>query len=256
MASWYDKNFSHRASIMVDNHGGTNPTDFEVAIPTDFPEFWGVVQSSGNDVYVTMPDGFNLLTFKLHAWDYADKSGHIHVDNAVADSTAAALAFYVYWGNPNATSAQTAFTVSSPKVGTIETDTAGTGSAPVIPCMAEAIGATNPRFEVGKASTEDIYIWWDLSRVLSQRRVPYNNRKSLEGVDNVRYVIQSAGQGQTQTAMVDNAGIRKNGEFIRTTIKGGSSGTNYVAILTVVTTTGRVLDFRCTIRVNDVTAPT
>ena len=253
MASWYDKDFSHRASILVDNHGGSNPCDVEVVIPIDFPEFWDVVDSSGNDVYVTLPDGFNLATFKLASWDYAANTGTIHIDNAVAASTAAGLAFYVYWGKANASSAQTAFTVSSAKTGYIETGLPGSGSAPVIACRPEEIGATNPRTRIAKASTEDVYIWWDLSRVLARRRVPYNNRKSLEGVDNVRYQVQAG--GQAQASMSDNTSIRKIGNAIRTTIKGGASGSNYVAILTVVTTTGRVLDFRCTIRVGDVTEP-
>ena len=253
MASWYDKDFSHRASILVDNHGGSNPCDVEVVIPIDFPEFWDVVDSSGNDVYVTLPDGFNLATFKLASWDYAANTGTIHIDNAVASSTAAGLAFYVYWGKANASSAQTAFTVSSAKPGYIETGLPGSGSAPVIACRPEEIGATNPRTQIAKASTEDVYIWWDLSRVLARRRVPYNNRKSLEGVDNVRYQVQAG--GQAQASMSDNTSIRKIGNAIRTTIKGGASGTNYVAILTVVTTTGRILDFRCTIRVGDVTEP-
>ena len=253
MASWYDKDFSHRASILVDNHGGSNPCDVEVVIPIDFPEFWDVVDSSGNDVYVTLPDVFNLATFKLASWDYAANTGTIHIDNAVASSTAAGLAFYVYWGKANASSAQTAFTVSSAKTGYIETGLPGSGSAPVIACRPEEIGATNPRTQIAKASTEDVYIWWDLSRVLARRRVPYNNRKSLEGVDNVRYQVQAG--GQAQASMSDNTSIRKIGNAIRTTIKGGASGTNYVAILTVVTTTGRILDFRCTIRVGDVTEP-
>jgi len=253
VASWYDKDFSHRASILVDNHGGSNPCDVEVVIPIDFPEFWDVVDSSGNDVYVTLPDGFNLATFKLASWDYAANTGTIHIDNAVASSTAAGLAFYVYWGKANAASAQTAFQVSSAKTGYIETGLPGSGSAPVIACRPEEIGATNPRTQIAKASTEDVYIWWDLSRVLARRRVPYNNRKSLEGVDNVRYQVQAG--GQAQASMSDNTSIRKIGNAIRTTIKGGASGSNYVAILTVVTTTGRVLDFRCTIRVGDVTEP-
>tara|TARA_Y100000361_G_scaffold123194_1_gene115746 strand:+ start:176 stop:940 length:765 start_codon:yes stop_codon:yes gene_type:complete len=254
VASWYSKDFTHRAAIVVDNHGGSNPCDVEIVIPTDFPEFWDVVQSSGNDVYVTLPDGFTLATFKLDSWNYSAKTGNIHVDNLVASSTTAGLVIYVYWGNPNATSGQSAFTVQSAKTGYITTDTPGSGSAPVIPCRPEPPGATNPRAEISKASAEQVYVWWDLSRVLGRRRVPYNNRKNLEGVDNVSYQVQ--GQGQQVTAMSVNSSLRQVGNAVRTTIKAGSTGTNYVAILSVTTTTGRVLDFRCTVRVKDVTEPT
>ena len=252
--SWYSSYFSHREAISVDNHGGSNPCDIEVVIPIDWPEFWDVVQSSGNDVYVTRDDGINTVSFKLDSFNYSAKTGNIHIDNFTASSTAAALTLWVYWGNPTASSAQTAFTVSNPKTGFIETHQPGTGSSPVIPCQPEAPGATNPRAEVSKASTEDIFIWWDLSRVLARRDFPYQNRRNLEEIQNVRYLVQQ--QGSTISGMSDNTSIRQVGNFVRTTIKGGSSGSNAVAILTVVTDAGRVLDFRCTIRVNDVTEPT
>ena len=238
--SWYSSDFSHREAISVDNHGGSNPCDIEVVIPIDWPEFWDVVQASGNDVYVTRDDGINTVSFKLDSWNYAAKTGNIHIDNFTASSTAS--------------SAQTALTVSNPKTGFIETHQPGTGSSPVIPCQPEAPGATNPRAEVSKASTEDIFIWWDLSRVLARRDFPYQNRRNLEEIQNVRYLVQQ--QGSTISGMSDNTSIRQVGNLVRTTIKGGSSGTNAVAILTVVTDAGRVLDFRCTIRVNDVTEPT
>ena len=69
----------------------------------------------------------------------------------------------------------------------------------------------------------------------------------------------------TQRPLTRAEAIAQTGERLRiqtpgapaadSTIKGGASGTNYVAILTVVTTEGRVLDFRCAVRVNDVTEP-
>ena len=252
--SWYDSDFSHRAAISINNHGGSNPCDVLVALPSDWPEFWDVVLSSGNDVYVTLSDGITLASYKLDNWDYAAKTANIHIDNFQASSTAAALTMWVYWGKAGASSGQTAFTLGgSPKSRIIELQTPGSGSSPVVTCRPELPGATNPRSEISKASTEDIFVWWDLSRVFARRKIPYQNRRTLESVDNARYLVQA--QGSAVTSMSDNASIRQVGSFVRTTIKGGSSGTNYVAILTVVTDAGRVLDFRCTVRVNDVTEP-
>ncbi len=253
--SWYDSDFSHRAAICIDNHGGSNPCDVNIVIPEEWPEFWDVVLASGNDVYVTKADGVSLATFKLDSWDHANNAGNIHIDNYQASSTAAALNMWVYWGKAGASSAQTAFTISgSAQTGYIEVTTPGSGSSPVVPCRPEAPGATNPRSEISKASTEDIHLWWDLSKVLAKRRIPYNKSRDAETVDNVRYSVQAS--GSAVGAMSDNTSIRQVGDFVRTTIKGGSSGTNYVAILTVITDAGRVLDFRCTIRVQDVTEPT
>jgi len=252
--SWYSSDFSHRAAITIDNHGGPAQADISVAIPAEWPQFWDVVLSSGNDVYVTKSDGVSLATFKLDSWDYANKVGNIHVDGHLASSTAASLTMFVYWGKAGASSAQTAFTISgSPQIGYVEVTTPGSGSSPVVTCRPEAPGATNPRSEISKASTEDIHLWWDLSKVLARRRIPYNKSRDAETVDNVRYLVQA--QASTVGAMSDNTSIRQVGDFVRTTIKGGSSGTNYVAILTVITDAGRVLDFRCTIRVQDVTEP-
>ena len=252
--SWYDSDFAYRAAISVDNHGGSNPCDVNVAIPSDWPQFWDVVLSSGNDVYITKGDGITLATFKLDSWNHSAKTGNIHIDNFQATSTAANLNAWVYWGKAGARSAQASFTISgSPQIGYIENTTPGSGSSPVVTCRPEAPGATNPRSEISKESTEDIHLWWALSKVLAKLRIPYNNSRDLEQVDNVRYLVQAS--GSTVSAMSDNTSIRQVGDFVRTTIKGGSSGTNYVAILTVITDQVRVLDFRCTIRVNDVTEP-
>ena len=90
--------------------------------------------------------------------------------------------------------------------------------------------------------------------LLARRRVPYNKSHEEETIDNVRYLVQRG--GSTVAAMSDDASIRQVGNMIRTTIKGGTSGQNSVAILTVITDAGRVLDFRCAIRVSDVTEPT
>ena len=252
--SLYDSDFRHRAPISIDNHGGTNTIEVTVTIPTDWPKFWDVVLASGNDAVVTLKDGVTVSTFKLSAWDYAANTGTIQIDNFSASTTAGALSCWLYWGKTGASSLQSAFTHSTtPKTGHIEVSTPGTGSSPVIACRPEAPGATEPRSEISKASTEDVFVWWDLSRVFARRKIPYQNRRTLESVDNARYLVQA--QGSAVTSMSDNASIRQVGSFVRTTIKGGSSGTNYVAILTVVTDAGRVLDFRCTVRVNDVTDP-
>ena len=253
--SWYDSDYKHRAAISIDNHGGTNTIEVTATIPTDWPQFWDVVLSSGNDVVVTLKDGVTVSTFKLSAWDYAANTGTIQIDNFAASTTAGALSCWVYWGKTGASSLQSSFTHGgTPKTGHIEVSTPGTGSAPVIACRPEAPGATEPRSEISKASTEDVFVWWDLSRVLTQRRIPYNNSRAAENIDNARYLVQRA--GSTVSAMSDDASIRQVGNLIRTTIKGGTSGQNSVAILTIVTDAGRVLDFRCAIRVSDVTEPT
>ena len=253
--SWFDSDYKYRAAISIDNHGGTNSIEVTVTIPTDWPQFWDVVLSSGNDAVVTLKDGVTVSTFKLSAWDYAANTGTIQIDTFAASTTAAALTCWLYWGKAGASSLQTAFShTTTPRDGYIEVATPGTGSSPVVTCRPESPGATTPRSEISKASTEDIFLWWDVSKALARRRIPYNNSRAAENIDNAGYLVQRA--GSTVAAMSDNASIRQVGNKIRTTIKGGTSGQNSVAILTIVTDAGRVLDFRCAIRVGDVTEPT
>jgi hypothetical protein len=94
-----------------------------------------------------------------------------------------------------------------------------------------------------------------LSKVLGIRSIPEQGKRFLDEVSNVTYDITA--QGQAQNAMEDKGQTRMVGNgFIRTTIKGGNSGTNYLVSLVVELVSGRILDFRATVRVKDVSEPT
>lgn len=252
--SWYDGDWKRRSAIIIDNHSGASQIDVEAVIPTDWPTFWDNVLSSGDDVRVTLSDGFTLADYQLNSWNYANKTGKIQINDMAASSTTAAVVAYVYWDNAAAASAAGSFTVSAPKTGYIENQSPGSGSSPIIRCRPETPGASNPRTEISKASAEEIHVWWDLRRVLARRAIPYENSNNHEGVDTVTYDVLTG--NQSQAAMIDLSSIRQVGSYIRTTIKFGSSDSNYLAKLTVTTDLGRVLDFRCTVRVKDVAEPT
>ena len=147
--SWFNSDYKYRAAISIDNHGGTNSIEVTVTIPTDWPQFWDVVLSSGNDAVVTLKDGVTVSTFKLSAWDYAANTGTIQIDTFAASTTAAALTCWLYWGKAGASSLQTAFShTTTPRDGYIEVATPGTGSSPVVTCRPESPGATTPRSEI------------------------------------------------------------------------------------------------------------
>jgi hypothetical protein len=255
--SWYDADWAHRAPILIDNFGGAGQIDVAAAVPADFPRFWENVDAAnnGDDIRVTLADGQTLATFDVNSFNSTTKTATIEIDNMTATSSDAGLVAWLYWGATGKSSAATTFTPSSAKTGYISVTVPGSGTQRMIRCAPEAPGATRPRAEIHKTSNDTIHLWWDLTGVLGRRGVPEQGRRLLEEVQHVSYDVFS--QSSAQASMITESDTRMAGAgFIRTTIKAGSNGTNYLARLLVTLTSGRVLDFRATIRVNDVQEPT
>lgn len=256
--SWYHSDWTQRAPILIDNFNGSSQIDVTAAVPADFPRFWENVDgaNSGADIRVTLADGQTLATFDVDSFNSTTKTATIEINALAASSTDAGLVAWLYWGATGKNAATTTFTPGqSAKTGHLSVAVPGSGSQRMVRCAPEAPGATQPRTEIFKTSNETIHLWWDLSGVLGLRAIPEQGRRFLDEVDNVAYTVFSA--GNPESAMIDEGETRMAGSgFIRTTIKAGSSGTNYLARLLVTLTSGRILDFRCTIRVKDVQEPT
>lgn len=261
--SWMDKDWTHRAAVSVDNTASSaTQEDVTIALPSEWPEFWGNVDNAGDDVRVTDANGVTLETYQLVSFNSTTRTGSIEVDDVALvdiDGSVAAVAsvqLWIYWGNANATAAGGSFTAAgTAKTGTIQVGTPGSGSQRVVMARPETPGSTNPRTEVHKMSGEEIHVWWNLSGVLASRHIPSQGSRAFEEIHNVTYSVEAA--GNPVASMIDVTQTRLVGPgWVRTTIKAGASGTNYVAILLVELTEGRKLDFRTTIRVQDVTEPT
>ena len=259
--SWLDSSFAYRAPFVVDNHSSSaTANDVQITIPSDWPEFWDHVQTDGDDIRITSSDGVTLETYDVESFNATNRVGTIEIDNMnLTDiggqaAAVAGVVGWIYWGNANAANAETTFTVSNPKTGTIVVGIPGSGSQRMITCRPEAPGAVNPRNEIFKASGEEIHLWWDLSGVLVTRRQPFNDSRALEEIHNVTYALSDGGSAQNSSE--DLTAIRMSGTgFVRTTIKAGSSGTTMLARLNVELTEGRKLEFYCTIRIQDPVEP-
>ena len=260
--SWMDKDWTHRAAVSVDNTASSaTQEDVTITLPSEWPEFWGNVKSAGEDVRVTDSDGVTLETYQLVSFNSTTRTGSIEVDDVALvdiDGSSAAVAgvqLWIYWGNSAASAAAGSFTAAgTAKTGTIQVGTPGSGSQRVVMARPETPGSTNPRTEVHKAASETIHLWWNLSGGLASRHIPSQGSRAFEEIHNVSYDVETG--GNPVPSMVDATSIRMVGPgWVRTTIKAGASGTNYVAILAVELTEGRKLDFRTTIRVKDVTEP-
>ena len=261
--SWMDKNWTHRAAVAVDNSAASaTQEDVTILLPSEWPEFWGNVKSAGEDVRVTDADGVTLEAYKLVSFNSTTRTGTIQVDNVGlvdiggANAVVGSVMVWVYWGNAAASSTAATFTLSgTAKPGHIQVGTPGSGSQRVVMARPETPGSTNPRTEVHKMSGETIHLWWNLAGALASRHIPSQGSRTFEEVHNVRYAVEASGSAVgSMSAAVDTRFAGPG--WVRTTIKAGASGTNYVAILLVEFTEGRSLDFRTTIRVQDVTEPT
>lgn len=253
--SWLDSDWTRRAAISIDNHAGASQEDITLAIQSDFPEFWDNVQpAAGADIRVTAADGTTLLTYQLVGFNSTTKVCTVQVDNMPLPTAATCVA-WLYWGYTNASSAAGSFTISgSEKTGTLEVSVPGSGTEVVIPCRPEAPGATVPRAEIGKQTAEELHVWWDLSRVLVQRGKRHENSRLLEEIESVEFNVSTG--GVTQTAMMDNDEDRLvHPHFIRTTVKAGTTATNYLLKMTVITTGGRTIQCLASLRVKNAAEP-
>jgi len=258
--SWYNSDWTYRAPIVVNNHASAGTSaDVTIALPSEWPEFWDNVQADGDDVRVTDADGYTLETYDVESWNSTTRTGTIEIDgmgttDLDGNAATAGVVAWLYWGNSTASNAETTFTPNSPKTGTVVVGIPGLSSQRVVTCRPEAPGATNPRLEISKISGEEIYLWWDLSGVLTRRRMPSQGSRAFEEIHNVTYRVDDG--GSAQAGMIDTGAIRVAAPaMVRTKIKAGSSGSTYVAVLLVELTEGRKLEFRCTIRVQDPVEP-
>ena len=110
--SWYDDDWGSRIPVTVDNGGGSGTIDASLAIPSEWEDFWGQVQSDGDDVRVCDVDGITLLTYQLDSWNYAARTGNIQVDDWTAPDDDAVCLLYLYWNNASATDASGSFTAA------------------------------------------------------------------------------------------------------------------------------------------------
>ena len=245
--SWYSKNYSQRAPIAVDNTAGSGGSfDVQATIPADMEEFWSVVQSNGYDIRVTGPDGITPITFKRSTWDYANRSAVIQVDNLTL-AAAVMGQIWLYWGYAAATDGAGSFTASTPLTGSLLFSKPGEHRVQVRP---ERPGDTAPVNRITKSSAERTRIAWDFRGLLYDRLIPYNGKLCAEEITEVVSVDVQLG-GASQAGMIDVTLTRLLDGWVSTWIKAGTSPNTYTALVVVDTTTGRRLQGRALVYVQD-----
>ncbi len=245
--SWYNKNYTQRVPVAVDNTAGVGATvDVTITIPPEFEQYWAVVQSSGYDIRVCGPDGITPITFQRSSWTYADRLGVIQVHNLTISAGCMAQ-LWIYWGYASATNAAGSFVAASPLTGSILPVRPGT---PQVVARPERPGDAQPAHRIVKGSGERLRIFWDLRPLLLLHTIPYNERLAYEELKEIITVdVQQA--GASVATMVDATLTRLLDGWIVTWVKAGTTGNTYTAIVTVDTTLGRRLEARALVYVQD-----
>ena len=246
--SWYSSTWGYRLPVTIDNTSGATSFDATVTVPFDSEIFWSNVESDGHDVRFTKSDGVTLLAYNRATWNYANRSGVFDVDSVTCASNDATAVMFVYFGNSAATDGSTSPSISSAKTGTIEVACASGQTVLLAPFRP---GETIAQQKVVKSATEEIDVWIDCRRALQTRCEAYQNSRRYEEIDYIGVQVTSGGSDdagrydETKTRLIDPG-------FAKVRIKSGSSGTDYTLVVTVGTSTPRVLQARAIVDVQDI----
>lgn len=246
--SWYDDNFRRRAAITVHNSAGAASGDIDVTIPSDWDEFWGVIDSSGNELRVTEADGRTLVTYDVDkpgggAFSLPGKSGRIRIDGATLTATAnTTTLFWVYFDTEStAGDASSAVTMSSILDGYIEL---GRPARRPIVVQQQPPGLTRPVSIDAKSSTAAEHYWLDVSQILEQYRRTVEGRLCYEEISAVLVSsVQDDGttaaslETHSATRFVEIVRGRDRRMLVRIKLSGGTDGERYTAGLTISTRT-------------------
>lgn len=266
--SWYDSDFEKRAAISAVSASGTTK-DIDVVIPADWDDFWDAIDSSGNELRVTGPDGYTLLSYDVDdgaggSFNRTTRAGRIRIDGASAPGDSnECLLFWVYYSSTSTQGdASVAVTIASALTGYIDR---GTPSTFIIPVTPPRPGLDRPPATFTKGSGEGVYYFFDFGAVLEQRSTKSQRRNLYEEPRNATYTVVNT-SAAAQATMIDTSLTRwfetVDGRgrhlFLRVLVQAGTDGSTYTAlpvvktIVPTVSSTHRTLAPRAGVRIKDV----
>lgn len=246
--SWYNSNWQYRLPISVNNLSGASTIDATVIPTGDVELFWSKVASTGHDVRFTASDGATLLAYNRASWTYASRSASFDVDSISASSSDATVVIFMYFGYSAASDGSTSPTISGAKSTSIEVASPGTPRVNLVPFRP---GETLAQQKVTKAAAEEIDVWIDCRKALQNRTDAYSNSQRFEEIDYIQVAVEAGGTDDAGRYNEALTTISDPG-WVKVRVKGGSSGTDYTLVVTVGTSTTRVLEARAIVDVQDI----
>ena len=243
-----------RALTLAHSLGGAATIDVSGTIPATDEEFWTNVQSAGQDVRITGPDGVTLLTFDLASFDTTNRTGTFEIDNYSVPATNKVSKAWLYYGNSGASTGLTTFSPFSAYNGYVEL---GDPVGRVVVVEPERSGVTIPRIDVVKTANEALFVDFDFSRMLENSVIPYNGRPEWEEIAylDALEVLQNS---VDQTSLYTTGNHRFVGRGrVRAWIKAGTTANDYTISCRVATvrpgdsSIARILEGRARLRVRN-----
>lgn len=255
--SWYKDyangyEWKYRAAITVDVGSSTGARDVAVSIPATWDLFWSTVRSAGQDVRITAGDGVTLVPFDIDTFSTTNRTGTIEIDGYTVPGTGSRVyVLWIYWGQADCSTAITPLTISGADSGYIELSRPSTR---LISCKPQRPGDTVARDRVAKGTAESVFIWFNASELMSQRREEYAKSIDYEGISYVTADVQAAGVTVGGMASVPSLRVVEYQDqlWVRHTVSAGVDDTDYTALLTITTTLGQVLTGRGVLQVRNV----
>lgn len=218
---------SRMAIAVIDTGGSAGSYDVEFTLGEQHAHFWANVQSDGYDILIAQADGANLIDHQRAAWNYANKTATIQIDNASlsrAIGKARIHMLWIYYNTENEIGSDPAssFTASSPLDANVWPGKVR-GALTIPPSLP---GDTQPRMIQQKTPTDEAQIILDLQHFLDRADTLINNS---DRYDEVGWVECGGEQATTPTNLFDNSAARFDvtGRYFRGVLQGGSTATDY-----------------------------
>ena len=235
--AWLDGGWGKRVAITVDVASAAGTYDAQGAIPKDWDEFWDNVDATGDEVRVTLADGYTLATYDIASFNKTTRAATIQVDSLTLGSAEGIVLLWLYFDNSGATDASSAVTITSAQ--SLYIELAQPRTQRTLAPRPEASGAAKAALNQAKEDDVTTYLWWDVSAWLHDKRVMDNGSRRNEELDYCKFEVEAAGTpvgtmvDATKNRFAEVSGVM----YVVTLVKAGTAGTVYLAKLTFTTST-------------------
>lgn len=236
--SWYDSDFRRSKAISVISPAGGGTHDFDVEIPTDWDEFWDLIDTDGEELRITRADGSTLCAYDIDdgaggAFDKTGRAGRIRVDGeAFVGATGECALFWLFF-DPSSTQgdASVAVTITSALTGYIEQALPSTHVHAFQPAPA---GSTKPASRITKGEDDDVFVWLEITALLERRAERAANHLEYEEPIAATYDVLDD-VGASEATMVEPDDLRwvstvegnTRRLFLRCRVKAGTDGDTF-----------------------------
>jgi len=244
---WPIEAYSDRLWIAVDGSAtGAGLVEVTADLTAKDVKFWQTVQADLDDISVYAADGIAQYEYDIASLNYSGKIVTIEANEVVHHVTNTITVLQVIFGNATAVDGKDPFVPA----GALTGYTLNTGPAPGEPIftLENPLDETAPTQRLRKREDETAFAWFQIGP-LGMLSEPYNGRLFGEGP-------QSLSVPTLIGLTVNTSALRvwqgEGGRLLcRMTISGGTDGSTYDVVLSVVTTEGRVLEGLLRVEVND-----